>query len=355
MANEIKGVSGIDKAVSALITELKEGCVEDINRAKELSLIVTTPENSKDRKKDRAEINALFTKYDKIRKGLKSSWTKALDPVNDAYLEVTGELTKCLAEVDKQLKEVEEARIAEKRKQITDVFNAVDVPERITGWLTLDKVFDPLWMNVGCPLSRVKSEIEKSVKELDDAYEMILDQNCPYEEEGLRYLRKTGSYFEAQKRMNQLVKDEELRKEAMERAERQRIEREERARLAEEKRAREEAERKAREAEEAENRRLFLEAQKQKAQEAVESVDTNAAVVADPFTSEPTFVATNIKNESDPVADKIADKLTEEQNEVIETICEEEEAVCFRAWLTPTKAALLAEFLHDNSIRFEAI
>lgn len=268
--NELKGVSGIETAVNALVSDVTSRASEMIVKAKELSAIVTTEDNLADRKKDRAEINKMAAGLDRERKDIEKGWKGYLAPLTDAYKKAFEDLNAEIKTIDRGLDEFEQARIAERNAKINEIFGLIEKPSEIADWIALSDIFNKKWLNISYTEKQIRKDIEDEFANLKFSYDTVISLNHKYQEDGLQVLRDSKDLQRAIAKMTALADQEriieERRKAEEERkaAEKARLEAEKKAeeeRRAEEARREEEA-RKAEEARREEEARRAEEARR---------------------------------------------------------------------------------------------
>lgn len=217
--NELKNVSGIDAAVSALIADLDERAAEAINHLSSLVNIVTTPDNIIERKADRATINKTKKEFDDERKKIEKEWKAAIAPVSDAYKYIGLRCDLMIAAIDKDLSELEDRRIEEKRRLIREIWERAEVPEGLEDWFDLEDVLNPKWLNATYKASQIEKDIEDAYTVTKLSLDTIKSLNHDWEIVGIAELKKTGSLKSAIDKMNEMAENSKLMNEALEASE----------------------------------------------------------------------------------------------------------------------------------------
>ena len=143
------GQAEVARQVHALVGEYKD--------------IVYT--DQKTAKKDKAELNKARKELDDKRKDVKKIYTAPLSVFEDEVKELVEEIDATVTRIDKQVKEFDEIRKAEKRTKIEELFGTIEFPFEVQ----ISQIENPKWMNA----SYKESEIEADLKDL--AYHMRED------------------------------------------------------------------------------------------------------------------------------------------------------------------------------------
>ncbi len=138
-----------------------------------------TDETIKDAKEDRAALNKFKDRIDEARKDVKKRY---LEPYNN-FEEKVKTLIKLIEEptaaIDTQVKEYEERKKAEKKKQIEDYFNATIGD--LSKLLTLEKIFNPKWLNQTTTIKSVQTEIDQIIAKVKFDLQTIKDLKSEWE------------------------------------------------------------------------------------------------------------------------------------------------------------------------------
>ena len=152
--------------------------------------LVYTDEQIKEAKADRSSLNKLkkALQDEKIRR--KKEYLKPFEDFENKINEIIKLIDAPVGLIDKQVKEFEEKKKADKRTEIGAYWETTDHPE----WLVLSKIFDERWLNatytmkqiqddINGWINRVNSELE-TLEQLDsfsfeaiDVYKRSLDMN----------------------------------------------------------------------------------------------------------------------------------------------------------------------------------
>lgn len=164
--------------------------------------------------------------------------------------------------INGQVKEMEEKRVADKRKQISQIYLELTTDSAVSDYITFERIYNPKWENATYKEKDIRKDIVSAVASITQAVTTIRMMNSEAQEKAIKIYTKNYDLAEAIGYINQyeqqkrdiIAREEEKRR----REEEARIRREERERLEAEQQARaavEEERRKAEEALEAERRR----------------------------------------------------------------------------------------------------
>lgn len=137
--------------------ELKQELAEKVSKYETL---VYTDDEIKLAKSDKANLNKLKKALNDERIRREKDYMQPFNVFKTQINEIIGIIDKPIAVIDKQVKEFEEKRRADKQEEIELAWDSLDKPE----WLTLSRIFDEKWLNVSVSL---KSILEAIDKELD--------------------------------------------------------------------------------------------------------------------------------------------------------------------------------------------
>jgi hypothetical protein len=198
--------------------ELKTELSEQVEKYRNL---VYTDDQIKECKADKASLNRLKKALNDERIRRKKEYLKPFEEFEGKVNEIIKIIDEPLQLIDKQVKEFEEKKKADKRIEIGAFWETTEHPE----WLTLARIFDERWLNATYTMkqiqaditgwiNRVNSELE-TLEQLDsfsfeaiDVYKRSLDMNQAIAE-GKRLADIQKRKEEAQKRA-----EEEARRKA---------------------------------------------------------------------------------------------------------------------------------------------
>jgi hypothetical protein len=137
-------------------SELREEIMLAVEKYKTL---VYGEDELKEAKKDRATLNKLKTALEDECKRRKAEYMKPYEDFKKKVDELCAIIKEPIAAIDKQLKEAEDKRKAEKRDEIGAYWTQIEKPAALD-WLTLPKIFDETWLNATVTMRSVKDEID---------------------------------------------------------------------------------------------------------------------------------------------------------------------------------------------------
>lgn len=150
--------------------ELKAEISEKMQEYKSL---VFTAETIQDAKKDRAKLNKLRTAFEDERKKVKNRCMKPYEKFERQVEELTALIDEPIQLIDSQIKEVEENRKAQKRKEIEELFSGIGFQT----FVTLEKIWDGKWLNVSVPMSRIEEQMKTRMYQIGN--DVMTIKNLP--------------------------------------------------------------------------------------------------------------------------------------------------------------------------------
>ena len=132
--------------------ELKSELSEQVEKYRNL---VYTDEQIKECKTDKANLNRLKKALNDERIRRKKEYLRPFEEFESKVNEIIKIIDEPLQLIDKQVKEFEEKRKADKRIEIGSFWETTDHPE----WLTLAKLFDERWLNASYSMRQIKDDI----------------------------------------------------------------------------------------------------------------------------------------------------------------------------------------------------
>ena len=218
--------------------ELKTELSEQVEKYRNL---VYTDDQIKECKADKASLNRLKKALNDERIRRKKEYLKPFEEFEGKVNEIIKIIDEPLQLIDKQVKEFEEKKKADKRIEIGAFWETTEHPE----WMTLVRIFDERWLNATYTMkqiqaditgwiNRINSELE-TLEQLDsfsfeaiDVYKRSLDMNQAIAE-GKRLAdiqkrkeeeeRRKAELLEAQKKIEEETRWEEMQKAGSELAE----------------------------------------------------------------------------------------------------------------------------------------
>ena len=150
--------------------ELKAEISEKMQEYKSL---VFTAETIQDAKKDRAKLNKLRTAFEDERKKVKNRCMKPYEKFKRQVEELTALIDEPIQLIDSQIKEVEENRKAQKRKEIEELFSGIGFQT----FVTLGKIWDEKWLNVSFLMSRSEEQMKTCMYQIGN--DVMTIKNLP--------------------------------------------------------------------------------------------------------------------------------------------------------------------------------
>ena len=146
---------GIEWNYEELKNELQE-------RVKTYETLVYTEDQIKEAKADRANLNKLKKALNDERIRRQKEYMAPFESFKAQVDEIIRLIDRPAALIDKQVKEYEEARKAEKEKQIRDYLSGYELPFGIDA----QRLFDPKWTNATVTIQKAKDEIAAKVRKI---------------------------------------------------------------------------------------------------------------------------------------------------------------------------------------------
>lgn len=141
--------------------ELKAEISEKMQDYKNL---VFTEETIKEAKKDRANLNKLKNAFEDERKRIKKLCMAPYDEFEKQVKELVALIDEPIRLIDNQIKEVEEKRRDEKRKEIEALFPTIG----FQAFVTLDMIWDEKWLNATVSMAKVEEQMKSRMYQIGD-------------------------------------------------------------------------------------------------------------------------------------------------------------------------------------------
>lgn len=181
--------------------------------------MVVTTDTVADAKKTRANIRKVGDSIDSQRKAIKKEWMKPYEEYEAKCKELTGIVSEAVTNIDKQIKEMENAEKQAKRQRLESFFNINS--DDIRDYLSFDDVFDSKWLNATYAETDAANIITAKIEETRESLAAIRSMNSPYEAAMLREYSKSHNLAYALgegKHLENLQKAEEERRKREEEA-----------------------------------------------------------------------------------------------------------------------------------------
>lgn len=121
--------------------------------------LVFTEDTIKDAKKDRATLNKLKTAFEDERKRIKKAYMDPYNKFESQVKEVVALIERPIGLIDSQIKEVEENKELQKKKDIEELFRGIG----FQSFVTLDKIFDNKWLNATVSMTSIETQMKERI------------------------------------------------------------------------------------------------------------------------------------------------------------------------------------------------
>lgn len=121
--------------------------------------LVFTEDTIKDAKKDRATLNKLKTAFEDERKRIKKAYMDPYNKFESQVKEVVALIERPIGLIDSQIKEVEENKKLQKKKDIEELFQGIG----FQSFVTLDKIFDNKWLNATVSMTSIETQMKERI------------------------------------------------------------------------------------------------------------------------------------------------------------------------------------------------
>lgn len=131
--------------------------------------LVYTDEQIKEAKADRSSLNKLkkALQDEKIRR--KEEYLKPFEDFENKINEIIKLIDAPVGLIDKQVKEFEEKKKADKRIEIGSYWDSIEHPE----WFTLAKIFDERWLNASYSMRQIRDDINGWINRINSEMETL--------------------------------------------------------------------------------------------------------------------------------------------------------------------------------------
>nr|DAT27020.1 MAG TPA: Protein of unknown function (DUF1351) [Bacteriophage sp.] len=202
--------------------ELKAEIAEKMQEYKTLAF---TEETIKEAKADRAKLNKLRTAFEDERKRIKKMCMAPYDSFEVQVKELLSLIDEPIRLIDGQIKEVEQRKRDDKRREVERIFKEAGFQP----FVTLEQVWDEKWLNATVPISRIEEQMKSRIYQIGN--DVLTIRELPeFSFEAMEVYKKTLDLTQAIKE-GQRLSDIQKRKAAYE-AEQRRKQEEEAAKIA---------------------------------------------------------------------------------------------------------------------------
>lgn len=175
--------------------ELKNELTE---RVKTYETLVYTEDQIKEAKADRANLNKLKKALNDERIRRQKEYMAPFESFKAQVDEIIKLIDRPAALIDRQVKEYEEAKKAEKEKEIRDYLSGYELPFEIDA----QRLYDPKWTNATVTLQKAKDEIAGKVRKICQDAD-VLGQIGEYQDQAIATYIRTLDLGEAMKAQNE--------------------------------------------------------------------------------------------------------------------------------------------------------
>ncbi len=175
--------SGFVKEIQWNSEEVKKYVLEKTAQYKGL---VFTEAEIKDAKEDRAKLRKFKNAFEDERKRIKRL---CMDPYNlfeQQIKEPIAIIEETIRLIDVQIKEVEENKKAQKRKDIEELFKSIG----FQSFVTLDSIWDSRWLNATVSMSKIEEQMKSRMYQIGEAVYTI-SQLSEYSFEAMEVYKNT--------------------------------------------------------------------------------------------------------------------------------------------------------------------
>lgn len=153
--------------------------------------MAVTEETLQDAKKDVAFLRKIEKSLEERRKEVKKAFMAPYEEFEDSYKKLKELVDKPIEQIDKQLKDFEEKRMAEKLVKVKEIYQESigDYEE----YLPFDSVFDKKWLNATCKDKDIQFDISEAKTKVISELEIIKGLGSEIQNELLDTYRANGN------------------------------------------------------------------------------------------------------------------------------------------------------------------
>lgn len=172
-------------------------------------------EEMQEAKKTRAKLNSVAKQLNDEKIKRKKEFCKPYDDFADQVKQLTAKIKACSDGIDVQIKAYEEARKAEKKKEIEEYWNQFKLALPIP----FEKVFEEKYLNATCSSAQWQADLESKRKQIDNdltniAFTKDIDQLNFMSVDYLKTLNLSTTLSNWHEHVEQLKKAEEFKAQA---------------------------------------------------------------------------------------------------------------------------------------------
>lgn len=143
--------------------------LEISEKLKKFENLVYTDDQVKDAKSDRASLNKLKKALQDEKTRRKKEYLKPFEDFENKINEIIKLIDAPVSLIDKQVKEFEEKKKADKRVEIGSYWETTEHPD----WITLARIFDERWLNATYSMRQIKDDINGWINRINSELETL--------------------------------------------------------------------------------------------------------------------------------------------------------------------------------------
>ena len=143
--------------------------LEISEKLKKFENLVYTDDQVKDAKSDRASLNKLKKALQDEKTRRKKEYLKPFEDFENKINEIIKLIDAPVSLIDKQVKEFEEKKKADKRIEIGSFWENTEHPK----WLTLARIFDERWLNATYTMKQIQADINGWINRINSEIETL--------------------------------------------------------------------------------------------------------------------------------------------------------------------------------------
>ena len=188
--------------------------LEISEKLKKFENLVYTDDQVKDAKSDRASLNKLKKALQDEKTRRKKEYLKPFEDFENKINEIIKLIDAPVSLIDKQVKEFEEKKKADKRIEIGSFWETTEHPD----WITLARIFDERWLNATYSMRQIKDDINGWINRINSEIE-TLQQLDSFSFEAIETYKRSLDMNQAIAEGKRLADIQKRKEEAQKRAE----------------------------------------------------------------------------------------------------------------------------------------
>ena len=185
-------------SISTNLDAIESGLKEYV---KSYNNYVVTQDSISEDKKTLAELRKLKTSMEDARKSVKKEWEKPYKDFEERYKKVLELVDKPITLIAEQLKSFDEARAAEKKKHVQQLYE--ETIGEYAEYLPFDSIFDPKWLNATAKDKDIEYDISEKKTRIISDINVIKSLKSEIESELLETYKSKGNVLAAAIERNQ--------------------------------------------------------------------------------------------------------------------------------------------------------